>query len=66
MLFAGCVELFLFLEGPVLHMLGCVELCLFLEGPVLYMLGCVDLASFLRGQACFGVSASSHCPCLGG
>ena len=32
MLFAGCVEPCLFLEGPALHMLGCVEPCLFLEG----------------------------------
>jgi len=53
MLFAGCVELCLFLEGPVLHMLGCVELCLFLEGLVLYMLGCVEPCLFLEGSSMF-------------
>ena len=36
MLFAGCVELCLFLEGPALHMLGCVEPCLFLEGSSMF------------------------------
>ena len=42
MLFAGCVELCLFLEGPALHMLGCVEPCLLLEGSSMFWSQCVE------------------------
>ena len=42
MLFAGCVELCLFLEGPALHMLGCVEPCLFLEGSSMFWSQCIE------------------------
>ena len=42
MLFAGCVELCLFLEGLALHMLGCVEHCLFLEGSSMFWSQCVE------------------------
>ena len=49
MLFAGCVELCLFLEGLALHMLGCVEHCLFLEGSSMFWSQCVELLPFPWG-----------------
>ena len=49
MLFASCVELCLFLEGPTLHMLGCVEHCLFLEGSSMFWSQCVELLPFPWG-----------------
>ena len=57
MLFAGCVELCLFLEGPALHMLGCVEPCLFLGG--LFWSQCVEPLPLSWGLTLLALLSSS-------
>ena len=57
MLFAGCVELSLFLEEPDLHMLGCVEPCLFLGG--LFWSQCVEPLPLSWGLTLLALLSSS-------
>ena len=57
MLFASCVELCLFLEGPTLHMLGCVEPCLFLGG--LFWSQCVEPLPLSWGLTLLALLSSS-------
>ena len=59
MLFAGCVEFCLFLEGPALHMLGCVEPCLFLEGSSMFWSQCVELLPLSWGLTLLALLSSS-------
>ena len=59
MLFAGCVEFCLFLEGPALHMLGCVEPCLFLEGSSMFWSQCVEPLPLSWGLTLLALLSSS-------
>ena len=59
MLFAGCVELSLFLEEPDLHMLGCVEPCLFLEGSSMFWSQCIESLPLSWGLTLLALLSSS-------